>query len=586
MKKAEAFFERGRHFLQQRKIRWGYEDLNKAKLYNPQLTERILSIFEKFDCLPPDQDKSGKWPEAEDENVDDALLENDDEILKICKQHPIPQESLEDILKVLVNIRNLGNYFFKRKKFQAAFKMYTGASNYFNHVARDFINSVDNHDNLQERTKERILKLELPCRLQLAEMQIMYGQYQEALDDSLDLLLEYDREEYRVRVDYQIGKCYFYQNKYRDARIFIDAAIRKDPWNKEIFDLFAKLENTIEECEQNIQQCSEIIKSQKINFDAYFQRAQNYLFLQRGFDIAISDLNHAKNLTKSKTQEIHEMIAQLEKDKDHFKEVDPEPEKKKVGSPAKQPAPRKILPPSKAQPKTITKSAVNTATGSFSEDQSPLPKNTPEELEKRKHIVDAIYEKIVPLTWHRPHEPHNQCISNGIRGQYSHYWHSIRNMTQELVIDVLFPLSVDDEKSRLPQLFRESASSEEMENYIQAAKIVMLEYLPLKMKLEAEKSTKRYLEWREGEHDDDNRSRYCIAPKSSSSIRVKYYLRQAKNTFNAHWDHKEFISVRRKYLNKAKTMLIQALHLDPESEECLQLLNEVTEEIMACNFEN
>ena len=156
-------------------------------------------------------------------------------------------------------------------------------------------------------------------------------------------------------------------------------------------------------------------------------------------------------------------------------------------------------------------------------------------------------------------------------------------MTQELVIDVLFPLVVDDEKWRLPQLFRESASSDKMENYIHAAKIVMSEYLPLPMRLENE-SPQFYLKWREERHEEENRSRYCIAPKSSFSIRVNYYLKEAKNIYNAHWDNEEFTSVREKYLIKAKTMLTQALHLDPESEECLKLLNKVKEEISANNF--
>ena len=175
-------------------------------------------------------------------------------------------------------------------------------------------------------------------------------------------------------------------------------------------------------------------------------------------------------------------------------------------------------------------------------------------------------------------------VYNKIVGDYRYwYWHSIKQMSPELAIDILYPIMLHDIKKSIPGLFRlcdddKLANVEEVYN---AARIVMEEYLPSKKKLEDNQGWKFYLKWKEEEVAEENKSRYCTHPKSTSSVRVEYYLRQAKKIINAKWNNPEFTKIRPKYLMKARIMLCQVLHLDPQSEECIRLMQNVMDGISA-----
>ena len=325
---ADALLKRGKYFLHEKKYKWAQDDFNSAKSLKPDYYETVLSLTKSVDEKSAEEDISFKWKEVGTDIFDDKLLENQEEILKICRKHPIPQNMLDDILKVLANIFALGNWFFLQKEYKRAYLAYSDACNHFDYLAHDFI---DNHDgvdyDLEEGTVERILNIELPCRLQLVETQIHLEKYEEALEDN-QILMGYDQDQ--VRVNYQRGCCHYFLKEYRLARSFLSAAIKMDQSNKDVFDMFEKIEHAIEDCRETITKCSEIIKSQKFNFIASFQRAQSYLYLQKEFDLAISDLIQAKKLNKAKSQQIDEMIVKLQKDKNYYKGINTKTAYKKI----------------------------------------------------------------------------------------------------------------------------------------------------------------------------------------------------------------------------------------------------------------
>ena len=163
-----------------------------------------------------------------------------------------------------------------------------------------------------------ITNLELPCLLQLAATEIMFEKYEEALDSCM-IVCGYDFND--VRANYHAAVCHYDLKNYRTALIHLDNALERDRENKAVLDLILKIEKSMDDCKETILECNQIIQSQKVNFEALFNRGKAYIHLQENLDLAISDLKQALKLNQTKDDEIRPLISKALQLKKEFEDA-------------------------------------------------------------------------------------------------------------------------------------------------------------------------------------------------------------------------------------------------------------------------
>jgi tetratricopeptide (TPR) repeat protein len=196
---------------------------------------------------------------------------------------------------------------FNDGEYWGALNAYREAANHFDILAEYFIDGYDKHNytKSKDELEKMITTLELPCLLQLAATEIMFEKYEEALDSCM-IVCGYDFND--VRANYHAAVCHYALKQYRTAMIHLDNALERDLENKAVLDLMLKIEKSMNDCKDTILECNQIIKSHKVNFEAFFNRGKAYIHLQENLDLAISDLEHAQKLSQTKDNEIKPLI--------------------------------------------------------------------------------------------------------------------------------------------------------------------------------------------------------------------------------------------------------------------------------------
>ena len=223
----EAYYDRGRKYLYNKKYMRALQDFKKAKKldHDKKLLnfpfKNVTDKITKVEGLLKEHSEDPEYSEDECLYKDDSILSKQTEILEHVEEKPIPKQYFKDILTAVNNIRYEANQAYQSGNVKTALSLYKEACNYLDIMEEEFVEepTVDN----KTEEQEAIDRIDAPCRLRWATILMKRGCYEEALE--LFPYISPNPIDLNARFQYKYSFCHFNLKNYLEAKNAIERAL-------------------------------------------------------------------------------------------------------------------------------------------------------------------------------------------------------------------------------------------------------------------------------------------------------------------------------------------------------------------------